>query len=109
MPGFKCPELPVSNCVAVTTKARNRCGAESPNALKRLARQMFSTWLNLRCYFRLTSCAVTVLVSGLAVKRITAVTLLSGRRLLDGPLPEGGVGDPPDGAALGTLDPPAGR
>ena len=69
---------------------------------------MFPDWLDSGCrYFRLTSCAVTVFVSGFAVKRITAVTLLSGKRLPEAVPPDGGGCEPPDGAALELPDPPA--
>ncbi len=39
-------------------------------------------------YFTLTSCEVTVLVNGLAVKRITAVILVSGKLPVGSPLLE---------------------
>ena len=56
-------------------------------------------------YFKLISWLVTFLVNGLAVKRITAVTLVKGKRP---PLPAagGGAAGDPDGDELELDEPP---
>jgi len=57
-------------------------------------------------YCNLISCFVTVLVSGLAVKRITAVSLVSGRSPPVPPPPAGGVVLPDDDGELEPDDVP---
>lgn len=60
----------------------------------------------MRRHFKLTSCAVTVLVSGLAVKRITALTLVKGKTLPGSLPPEGEDCEPADDDELELDDPP---
>src|SRR5882672_5255688 len=96
----------MSGLLSITIGCRNRRRTEN-SAKRLLARQTFSAWLSCALrYFRLMSCAVTVLVSGLAVKRITAVILVRGARLPGAPLPAGGGCAPAGADELELDDPP---